>query len=273
MRNFVAYFDESGTKELMDLSQNLYSITAVVLPEDSCSKYEIELKKIMEIYFGDNLPELKANWMRVESERKSHYLDPYNLTESIFKNFVDKFYASFSQMDDIKILSSVINKDLLIKSYKNPFNPNALAYEFLVQRLANFSTQYDCNYIFYYDEFPEGKTKAGNKWEDLLAKQHKGLKKGYSEIYKHWLARDSMNYSSLPEEIIFLNSKDRLFLQLADISGYNIKRQTELFFNHKKKNRYWGYDKIRARIHHSPVTNKVKNFGVVIYPESIIVRK
>ncbi len=234
MKQYHFFIDESGTREPDDLTQNIYTLCGTLLEDASVSPIAESLNRLKLVAFGDTSVELKSNWMRVDEERRKHYLDPYTYSESRFRAFTEHLYA-WLHFQPLRIIGASINKSLLKKLYPNPFNPNPLAYEFLVQRIIDLCHSEDAEVQIFFDDFPTGKTAAGNTWKDLLISKHRSLKSGaQSALTRKWSLQ--MDYHCLSSEIIFLDSVDSPVLQISDLCAYNIRRQSSKYWHEPTHN-------------------------------------
>lgn len=269
MKRYHLFIDESGTRELQDTCQNIYTLCGTLIDEESELSVVQDLNRLKLTAFGDSKLELKSNWMRIPEERKTHYLDPYSYTEDRFRSFAEHLYMWLHYLP-LRIIAASINKIALMKEYPNPFNPNPLAYELLVQRVGDLCHSEKADVKIIFDDFPTGKTSAGNLWKDLLISKHKSLKSGArSTLTRKWGIQ--MNYSCLPDDIIFLDSKDSPILQISDLCAYNIRRQSSKYWNEQNQGEgpfyYWGYKQIRNLIHRNPANPKqLFGYGIVCFP-------
>jgi hypothetical protein len=266
--NFNIYIDESGTKEIDDLTQKFYTLCAVLVNSKEEQSISCELNDIKNITFRTKSVELKSNWLRIPEEIHKRYLTPYHLTEDILKSFTNVFYSWLSKQS-FRIIAITINKERLKNNYKRPYNPNALADELLLQRITNFAHDENIDVKISFDDIKEGKTPAGNKWKKLLIDLHKKLLKNTTTpLTKMW--DKPMNYSCVDDEIEFIDSSSNNFIQIADLCAYNIKRQSEKYWApidpSKPKDYYYYYKRIRNLIHKNTENEMILGYGVICFP-------
>ncbi len=246
MKRAHIFIDESGTREPNDTTQNIYTLCGAVIDDEHLDDVIEDFRRIKTVAFGDPEVELKSNWMRIQDERLKRYLIPYCYTEHRFRAFAEHLYKWMHTLP-VGLVAVSVNKKELKKKYKNPFYPNPLAYELLIQRIADLchNEEYEGQLVF--DDFPEGKTKAGHRWKDLLISKHRALKKGKrSTLTSKW--DKPMNYDCISEEISFLDSSSAPILQITDLCAYNIRRQSSKYWSQQIGGKgpfyYWGYRQI-----------------------------
>jgi hypothetical protein len=178
-------------------------------------------------------------------------------------------YLTTELTNRIRVIGVVIDKPKLYEKYTaHHFYPSSVAYEFLMQRVANFCTQYNINKVKVFLDDMSGKSPKGNDWKKLLIEQHKSLIEGRSSFYKTWENRKTMNYSCLDKKLTFLDSKDSNLIQIADLCAYDIMRQArDSWNNFDDEPLYKGYRDIMPIMHKNPTTRKIINFGGLCYPK------
>jgi hypothetical protein len=221
---------------------------------------------LKERYFKTDSVELKSRWFRMPELREQKYLSPYGLTDETFKRFTSELLSLISHLP-IRCFGSVIRKAEMRKTYQKVFDASSVAYELLLQRVANFLTQcfiYQLRIVF---DDRSDRNATGSDWKKFLVKQHKQLKLDKSALYKTWKSRRGMNYSRIPNEIVFEDSSNSTPLQLADLCAYNIMRQARDFDTFDGIDMYPGYESIHPIMHKDPKTQKVSGFGAVLFPQ------
>jgi hypothetical protein len=270
MKQAHLFIDESGTREPDDATQNIYTLCGTFIDDEHLNDAIEDFRRLKFVAFADTELELKSNWMRIDEERQVRYLVPYSYTDSRFRAFCEHLYK-WMHILPVRLVAASVNKMELKKRYKNPFYPNPLAYELLVQRIANIchDEEYKCQVVF--DDFPEGKTAAGHRWKELLISKHDALKQGkYSALTKKW--DKPMNYKCLSDEIKFIRSRDEPIIQISDLCAYNISRQSSKYWSQQIGGKgpfyYWGYRQIRNLIHRNPENrNQIFGYGIVCFPQ------
>jgi hypothetical protein len=79
--------------------------------------------------------EIKSNWLRIPSERKRRYLEPFGVSEVMLRQFVGDV-ANLMASDRCTYLAAAIDKPAMQKRYPagQVWYASATAYQFLLQR-------------------------------------------------------------------------------------------------------------------------------------------
>jgi hypothetical protein len=268
LKVFNFYIDDTGTKEMSDIKNVFFAYIGLILN----SKYENTIvdciNEIKYKYFSSSEVELKSNWLRIPSERFKRYIKPYGITERQLFSFTVDLFKEIVKLP-IHCIGSVIDEDRLARKYKKVvFDPSPLCYELLLQRVANYATQYSIDLVNIFFDDMSGKNLTGSEWKNLLNKQHSKLKKGYSPLYRNWINRSKMNYARICKEIKFIDSRASTLIQLADLCAYNVMRQSrERWCCFDYPPYYKGYSWILPIMHRDPITGKIFRFGVINFPK------
>ncbi len=260
------FVDDTGTKEKEDAATDLFAYSGIILDSQKEQGVCASVAALKGRYFKTDSVELKSRWFRMPELRKEKYLSPYGLSDEAFKQFTSELFALIST-SPIRCLGSVVSKAEMDKTYhKIVFDPSPVAYELLLQRVANFLTQYSIYQLGIVVDDMSGKNVKGSDWKELLVRQHGQLKLGKSPLYRTWKSRPGMDYSRMPKEIVFEDSSKSTPLQLADLCAYNVMRQARDFHTFDGAEMYPGYKWIYPIMHKDPKTKKVGGFGAVLFP-------
>ena len=180
--------------------------------------------------------------------------------------FAKRFYETIIKLPIHCIGSVVSKKGMKMKYSKVVFDPSPIAYELLLQHIANYLTQYSIEKIEIYFDDMSGKNPKGSEWKKLLIKQHENLKKGRSPLYKTWIKRKGMDYFKIPETIEFNDSSKNVYSQLVDMCAYNVMRQARDYSTFDGDKMYEGYKWIKPIMHCDPTSRKITRFGAVYFP-------
>lgn len=262
------YIDDTGTKEKEDANTLYFAYAGIAVEAINENTIINKIRSLKYAYF-DAYPELKSNWLRIPRERQKHYLEPYGLTDDKLTEFTTALFKIVCN-DRIRCLGAIISKEGLQKHYKKiHFDPSPICYEFLLQRVANFSTQYKAEKVNIIMDDMTGKNLTGTEWKSLLEKQHRELKAGKSPYYKNWRGRNQMNYSCICSNIEFRDSASDELIQIADLCAYNIFAQARKDWNNfDNPPFYHGYEWINEIMHRDLRSKRINRFGVVCYPAS-----
>ena len=188
-----SYVDDTGTKALADGESGHFAYAGVMIEQQFEMGTVCEIDTMSNGAFGTTDVELKSHWLRNPEQRHKHYLDPFGLSEEEFGRFSRDFFRMLVTLR-IHCLGAVVHKDRLKGKYKKVvFDPSPLCYELLLQRVANYATQYKASRVNLYVDDMSGKNPRGSQWKDLLINQHRNLKAGRSPLYRTWTARPGMD--------------------------------------------------------------------------------
>lgn len=263
---YIFFADESGTRELSNLLVNEFCYGGFLTTIRSARHLNKEIAELKRNFFNAE-PEIKSNWLRIPRERKKYYLDPYHISENKLRRFCEKLYELFTDQP-ILCFGAVVSKRRLSEIYKKRiFNPPSVAYEFLLQRIANCAHQLGIPKILLVCDDLSGKTPKRNEWKKLLILQHVRLLQGKSPFYKNWVTRSGMDYRSIDERLVFRDSRISNSLQIADLIVYNIMRQARQSWNNFDHEPLYDWYKIIMPIMHcDPRGSGINRFGAVCFP-------
>jgi hypothetical protein len=260
------FIDDTGTKEKEDPAADLFAYSGIIFDWEASNSIQKTVAGAKLKYLKNESAELKSRWFRMPDLRKEKYLIPFGLDDEAFRQFSTELFDLIASMP-IHCLGAVVSKAKMKRTYtKVVFDPSPVAYELLLQRVANYLTQYrifSLNIVF--DDM-SGKNPNGSEWKRLLIRQHKQLKLGKSPLYRTWTSRPGMNYSRIPDDIAFDDSSVNTFLQLADLCAYNVMRQARDYQTFDGDQMYSGYKWIHPIMHKDPDSGQVTSFGAVYFP-------
>jgi hypothetical protein len=75
-----------------------------------------------------------------------------------------------------------------------------------------------------------------------------------------------MDYSRIPNELVFTDSSRSTPLQIADLCAYSVMLQAKDFHTFDGGQMRPGYKSIVHTMHRDPKTKKVGGFGAVLFP-------
>lgn len=222
------YIDDSGTKEYAS-SPDLYDSTGksryfvfggVLISNTEASKLAEKIKDEKVECFGHDNVEVKSTWLRIPKNKTKHYLEPYNITDERLTSFVQSYYSLIASAD-LELIAVVVDKVHMQEDYDNPWYAPAIAYELLMQRVAQSFTRPECVRVVIDDM--NGKTPKKTDYRVNLQRQHEKLRQSGSTL------RKELNFAPLAPQIKFTDSNHSHLVQMADIIAYNVYRQ---FVNH-----------------------------------------
>jgi hypothetical protein len=213
---YHAFLDESGQRETGTGTDRYYVVAGVIVSASSVDRYKLEMGGLKRAFFRTHLVEIKSNWLRQPRERSRHYLIPYKIDENRLSQFVSVIY-DWLLATDLILIAGVVDKVDLEKQYAHPHHPSALAYQMFLQRYQRFLAKRRVKGSVTIDHV-EGGTKAGNKWKDLLSRQHRLL-------LKNGCNYTSTKFLNISDTLSFCDSSHSEGIQLADLVAYNVFRQ------------------------------------------------
>lgn len=260
------FIDDSGTKEYSDKSINLFCYGGIIVNNDDIALYTEKLRQLKRDYFNGDTPEIKSHWLRRPEKRLKLYLNPYEMKERALNSYTEKLFELMRTFN-VHAIGVVVDKEGILQKYnKAHFYPSSICYEFLLQRIANYCTQYRVSKVSIIMDDMSGKTPKGKEWKKLLVDQHKNLRQGKSQFYRKWSQRSKMNYDSIDKNLKFVDSKDSELTQIADICAYNIMRQArDRWNNFDDEPLYKGYKWIMPIMHKNPSNEKIKKLNLELY--------
>ncbi|MBN1460609.1 MAG: DUF3800 domain-containing protein [Armatimonadetes bacterium] len=215
-QRYCAFLDESGQREYGPKTDRYYVVAGVIALSEYLGTYEDELAGLKRAFFGRRNVEIKSNWLRQPKECRKHYLDKYGITQPELETFVDAMYE-WLVATRLTLIAGVIDKEQMQEDYSDPHHPSALGYQVFLQRYQKFLMATNALGAVMIDE-PSGKSGPGNKWKDLLKRQHARLK-------KHGCSYTGTTFDNVLDSIDFLDSAHSSLVQLADLVAYNTFRQ------------------------------------------------
>ncbi len=146
MPTHVLYIDDSGTKEYADnpadydLSRRgksrFFVFCGALLTTAEAGRLSNTIIKLKLDCFSEEAVEIKSNWLRISSERKRRYLDPYDITDARLTEFMDSYYDAINA-SDLMFIAAVVDKQHMQETYPRPHYAPAVAYELVMQRVQN----------------------------------------------------------------------------------------------------------------------------------------
>ena len=219
------YMDDSGTKEYS--ADGLYPaqkgktpffvFAGILVNQAEAGRLPDALRDLKRAHFGRPDVEIKANWLRIDYERKDRYLDPFGLTEERLRRFCDEVYGLIATSKS-ELIGCVVNKAEVQALYgSRAWYAPAIAYECLLQRVQSAMVSCSGSAHVTIDDMM-GATPKGSPYRQNLQKHHRGLvDRGGNLIRKFSFDRvvgQSFSDSAADER-----------LQLADLVAYAIYRQ------------------------------------------------
>jgi uncharacterized protein DUF3800 len=275
MTAYALYIDDSGTKEYAlnpeDYSRSgnsRYFVFGGVLVATSESGLLSErLKQIKRSTFGLDSVEIKSNWLRIPRERQRRYSAKYNVTDAQIEAFVLAFYDAIAATD-LRLFAAIVDKIHVQEDYSSPWYAPAIAYEILLQRIAQEVVRPDTVSVIVDDM--TGATPKGRQYRLNLERQHRRLCQHGSSLLR------GIDFASILPGIRFVDSARSHLVQVSDIIAYNVYRQ---FVDHgpewetgvlqsdgsRTLPAYKWFEVIGGKFCRSP-TGRIQGYGVVKFP-------
>jgi hypothetical protein len=223
-RTFKLYVDDSGTKEYSRDKKyprsggktRFFAFAGLLLLDSRAGMPGKALRRLKMDTFGTASVEIKANWLRIDKERKKRYLDPFDLSESALTAFVDRTYEIITE-SDLTLFAALVDKQAVQERYPSTWYAPAIAYECLMQRVQMEMQTRDGVVHTTIDDM-SGATPKGNQYRDNLIRHHKRLKTLGSSL------QPGMTFDRLAG-LTFSDSAADNRLQLADLVAYAVYKQ------------------------------------------------
>lgn len=142
--DYYFFVDESGEHILknFDTTRPVFTVAGVLISKEKYStiKEDIELLKLK--YWKNGTYRDKNSMKKVclisrAIRRRQKAFSRHYLNDKEYENFIGDLSVLMEKLE-FNIISSCIDKTELVKQYKNPTEPYALAMEFIVERLSRF---------------------------------------------------------------------------------------------------------------------------------------
>jgi hypothetical protein len=258
------FIDESGEREYGDRTSRYFVYAGCVVAWKDIEEIEIEIKRIKQAYFGISSVEFKSNWFRIPKERKKHYLEPYHMTDTLFREMTREVFRVLKESRVI-LLASVIDKSAMQEKYGHKaFSPSGWAYELLMERYQFMLAEKNSFGDAIMDDI-SGCNPKGHKYKILLKQLHKRLQQHGTSVQKIKIDR-------VKGVLGFLFSQTSNFIQLADLAAYNVLRQ------YREHGECWEPSNAQSSKIYAPFANiaekfrasrdgKIQGFGITKFPE------
>jgi len=84
---FRIYVDDSGEKEYGSKTSRYFAYAGVVVDRAVEEAISAEIDRLKTGTFGTAQVEIKSNWIRIASERKRRYLEPFKISDQDLNAF------------------------------------------------------------------------------------------------------------------------------------------------------------------------------------------
>jgi hypothetical protein len=257
------YLEDSGEKEYGPNTSRYFVYAGVIIDRTHEGKLSGQIDALKPATFGTADVEIKSNWLRIPSERKTRYLDRFGVSEAAVQAFVEAFYR-IMQAEQLTYLAAAIDKPQMIERYKkDAWYPSATAYQLVLQRYQMHCAGLGAVGQITIDDM-SGSSPKKNQWRDLLRLHHNRLKRDGCHMTK-------MQFPNLVDAPRFGASERFNLLQIADLLAYDVFRQ---FRDNgdawdkddaKAMNTYKHLRPLLKRFRLGP-KNKIEGWGIVKWP-------
>jgi len=255
------HIDESGEREYGDATSAYFVYCGVVISLADLAAANEEIAKHKKAYFGTNEVEYKSNWFRIPKERKKHYLDPFNMTDTVFREMTSEVYRIVSELP-ITLLAAVIDKKAMVTKYglQKAYSPSGFAYELLMERFQFFLQEADGQDDVWIDDI-SGRKPGGHEYKLLISNLHRRLQIQGSTAQK-------IRTDRIHGEPRFVPSERCHLVQVADLCAYNVMRQFRSFggLPTAPTETYGGFARIVGKFR-TGKGGAVDGFGIVRFPK------
>ena len=273
MPRYQLFVDDSGTREYDDgrnygSGNSLYFVYGAIFIEQNAGALLVpRLRELKRLTFGTTDVEIKSNWLRMPEERRTRYLDPFDVTESKLSEFTSGYYELLVQAP-LLLIGSVVNKLEMQQAYEPPRTPYyapTVAYEFLLQRAVQ-EVPAGSTLAVTIDDI-SGKTPKHHKYKELLAREHERLRAHGSRL------QPKISFACIDSPARFVLSQHFDMIQAADLVSYCVHRQFRDHGDEWEKRRLDGSNlpvyEYFARIAGKFRTDgkrRIQGFGIVKFP-------
>lgn len=246
---------------------NYFVLCGVRIKQEHLDEINKDINSLKKEYFGTNEVEVKSDWLRNPYQRKKHYLNVYDISSEKLNEFGEEFISIISSYEDeMKLIGVVFDKRFYgdEKRQSREGSPLLKTTQVLFERL-EFRNGYN---IVVFDQMESSLklTKGSHSRILNVLRDNEGLQKVYVDEY------------TKITDVVFKESCQENFLQVADICAYNIFRQFVEFgrqWSGKRKNGagrskmelYEYFDKIRCNFLYHPATKQVRGVGLICLPD------
>lgn len=236
------------------LMKNFFCLAWVYISKNNLLDLDNQIKDIKKKYFTTSNIEIKSTWLRSPQKRKEKYLDPFNLTDEELNNFWNEIIDFISNnKEKIKIIWAIFDKRYYRYRDRNEAIPLLKTTQVIFEKVEIIWKP--CEIVFDQMEKSLKIAKWDNHHKILLVKENDWMEKVFIDEYKKI------------KNIEFQKSSIDNFLQLADLSAYNIYRQFVEHYHDWEKwdiKMYEYFKKIVWNIHN--VNNKIIWKWLIIIP-------
>jgi hypothetical protein len=215
-RDFVEHPPARNNNNRNFWEKNYFVLAGVYIDSETIARLNPLINDKKREVFGTKYVEIHSTWLRNPHQRRKQYLDKFGVTEDTLKDFIENFwYPLLENHPQIKIQAVVLDKRYF--KYQRTSTPLEIATQALFDRI---ELRPDKTSRIVFDQM-EAEVKS-TKYEQgtiLRIANHEIDLGAFFNHYSH-------------TAISFEESGISNFLQLADVSAYNILRQ---FVDHGDK--------------------------------------
>lgn len=207
--DYITYADESGDHGLenIDPEYPVFVLAFCIFQKDEYAQQAVPAAQRFKFkYFGHDIVIMQNHKIRKSAGEFSLLLD-----DRLRKSFMEDLNSLVSDAP-FTLVASIIDKNQLVKQYKKPENPYAIAMEFCLERA-------------YY--FLKEKNQADKLTHLVVESRGRKEDRDLELEFRRICQGDNFNRSPLPFRITMADKKvNSIGLQLADLVAYPIGRQT-----------------------------------------------
>ncbi|NQU82653.1 MAG: DUF3800 domain-containing protein [Parcubacteria group bacterium] len=245
---------------------NYFVLCGIRIKTEYLAEINVVINKLKKAYFSTHRVEVKSDWLRNPYQRKKHYLLPFQISAEKLNKFGDAFIELIAKYKkEMKIIAVVFDKRYYgDEKRQTPEGiPLLKSTQVLFERL-----HYAGNlHIVVFDQMESSlRVTKGQQGRILnILQDNSGMEKIYVDKY------------NTISDIVFVESYNENFIQVADVCAYNIFRQFIKFgreFCQKqdkkislKMEMYAYFEKIRCNFYYNPLNNKVAGCGLICLPD------
>lgn len=241
--------------------KNYFVLAGVCIDNKNLGQVNKEINAIKKEFFGTSSVEIKSDWMRNPNQRKKRYIDTYNITPEKLNEFGETILDYIKNKSSIiRIIAVVFDKRCYGENLRGQADgkPILKSSQILFERIQYLNKP---GTIVSFDQMESSlKLTKGKNGQILRVLQNR------LELQKIFVSE----YTNI-SKIDFKESKSENFLQIADLSAYNIYRQFIEFgrtINGKEidfAKDYKYFEMIKGNLINK--NGKIRGVGLVILPD------
>jgi hypothetical protein len=245
---FLLYTDESGKSGLHDVRQPFHVLGGVAVHDQRWQLVEADLLARIEALFpSPRLPKWEMHMTDIWNGKKLFAGVSRTTREQLVVDVLDVIDAY-----RLTLFMMVIDKAAHVAQYATPAPPEALTYEFMIERFDRFLAQRQDRVGMIVADEAKGE-------EDAIRRAHAGYRTGGTS----WQA-----INHVVETPFFVPSHYSCMLQIVDVAAWwcahALRTHGRTIGSGASVSPQW--DRLRQRLYSNPITGRPDGYGLKIFP-------